>query len=141
MQPTCNKNHLINHPARPAAVVGRLERLALEGLHARATHSWFFGFSQLSYTLHRPYGTQKQMGAFRTFRFGYTPLLYEPYREGVCFVFNKSNFLLFFASIHSLKQDLDQFEQMRHVFFFFFFGSTTDVGQGLPVPTCGLGFQ
>ena len=26
-------------------------------------------------------------------------------------------------------------------FFFFFFGSTTDVGQGLPVPTCGLGFQ
>ncbi|XP_040169335.1 uncharacterized protein LOC120903787 [Anopheles arabiensis] len=25
--------------------------------------------------------------------------------------------------------------------FFFFFGSTTDVGQGLPVPTSGLGFQ
>ena len=24
---------------------------------------------------------------------------------------------------------------------FFFFGSTTDVGQGLPVPTCRLGFQ
>ena len=27
------------------------------------------------------------------------------------------------------------------MFFFFFFGSTTDVGQGLPIPTCGLGFQ
>ena len=26
-------------------------------------------------------------------------------------------------------------------FFFFFYGSTTVVGQGLPVPTCGLGFQ
>ena len=25
--------------------------------------------------------------------------------------------------------------------YFFFFDSTTDVGQGLPVPTCGLGFQ
>ena len=24
---------------------------------------------------------------------------------------------------------------------FFFFGSTTDVGQGLPVPTSELGFQ
>ena len=29
----------------------------------------------------------------------------------------------------------------RPIVFFFFYGSTTVVGQGLPVPTCGLGFQ
>ena len=29
---------------------------------------------------------------------------------------------------------------LGHIFFFFF-GSTTDVGQDLPVPTSGLGFQ
>ena len=31
--------------------------------------------------------------------------------------------------------------ELHTVSFFFFFGSTTDVGQGLPVLTCGFSFQ